>query len=148
MGTDLILGTSDIQQSVKSIESVAYMKQLTNTRITRDLAAYKVEPTAEKAVRLMTEIKLLKSYMIIGEQYAAAFYKAQIDRELQNEFLARGLIYSMEIASGPAGWISIATQQHREELVKATVKAMTEKEEIDRIIGITNDTIESFSLPE
>lgn len=139
MVTDAILGTSETQRTVKAIDKMIRMKATLNARIDNDLVRFKYAQTAENARYVIADIMLLKSYQILGEQYALAYYEQQInkraewrDRDIQAWFAAGNAPSDYDIG---AAINEIYTQ------------ALNEAEKIRDIVRLTNISIDSFEFP-
>lgn len=138
MATDLILGTSDTQFDSKGIGMIASLKELINKRIDSDLIRFKYSQTVENARIVITDIKLLKSFQIYGEQYALKFYDHVIEK--------RSTIKRADIVAYYQHG-NISTSKFESALKSITEEANKQQDKFRQIVSYTNVVIDSFYLP-
>lgn len=138
MATDLILGTSDTQKNVKGIDAIINLKETMNKRIDLDLIRFEHDQTFENAKIVITDIKLLKSFQILGEQYALKFYEQLIEKRSDLK-RSDAVIYFQHG--------NMSTTQYEKRLSAILEEERKQKDKFTQIVSCTNVIIDSLCLP-
>ena len=109
-----------------------------NKRIDLDLIRFEHDQTFENAKIVITDIKLLKSFQILGEQYALKFYEQLIEKRSDLK-RSDAVIYFQHG--------NMSTTQYEKRLSAILEEERKQKDKFTQIVSCTNVIIDSLCLP-
>ena len=110
-----------------------------NAQIDSDLNRFALNQTVENAKRVIADIKMFKSYQILGEQYAQSFYTDRIDDEYDKKIWATEEVFYT---------IFTPVEEQVEAILEAGREWNRKTAKLEEIVNKNFATIDSFYIPE